>query len=85
MFIGSGLIRVARLRLERFHEEDAVTGDAFGARHVEEHLHARVGGVHAMAEAGQPPFLPHGRLDRPLRGDLGGQAFAVRDRPARRR
>ena len=80
-----GLDPRARLRLERLHEEDAVAGDAFGARHVEEHLHARIGGVHAMAEPGQPALLPDRRLDRPLRGGRRRQAVRVSRAPGRPR
>ena len=73
----------ARLGFERLHEEDAVTGDPFGARHVEQHLHARIGRVHAMAESGQPPFLADGRVDRALRGRGRRQPFAfARARPS---
>ena len=86
MFSGIGLIASRDRRFERAREADAVAGEAAVARaSVEQHRDARVDrGVHAMAEAGQPP------LRRPAsstiaRGDrVERQAVAPRvgrDRP----
>ena len=53
MLMGSGLICAAAARSRARMKRDAVAGDAGLGGHVEEHGDARVGRVHAMAEAGQ--------------------------------
>jgi hypothetical protein len=54
MFSASGLMAVAASARKRFHERDAVAGNAFGPRHLEQRVAPSIVRMHAVAQARQP-------------------------------